>query len=77
MNNDPLSPVLDQLYPGARVHSGFLGQFRAVTDQANDSSHRIKWALDLTPFVDCKPSAFTSCMTQSVRLDRVLGSKLQ
>lgn len=42
MNNDPLSPILDSLYPGARVHHGFLDQFRAVTDQAANASDNIR-----------------------------------
>ena len=45
MNNDPLSPLLDQLFPGARVHHGFLDQFRAVTDQAANSSVNVKCAI--------------------------------
>ena len=44
MNNDPLSPLLDQLFPGARVHHGFLDQFRAVTEQAANSSVNVKCA---------------------------------
>lgn len=44
MNNDPLSPILDQLYPGARVHHGFLNQFEAVTDKAANDSENIRHA---------------------------------
>ena len=44
MNNDPLSPILNQLYPGARVHHGFLDQFQAVTDQAANASQNIRCA---------------------------------
>ena len=44
MNNDPLSPILDQLYPGARVHHGFLDQFSAVTDKAANASENIRRA---------------------------------
>lgn len=48
MNNDPLSPVLNQLYPGARVHHGFLDQFQAVTDQAANASQNIRCAYSIT-----------------------------
>lgn len=44
MNNDPLSPILNQLYPGARVHHGFLDQFQAVTDKAANASENIRRA---------------------------------
>ena len=44
LQNDPLSPVLDQLFPGAHAHSGFVGQFRAVTDQATNDSYNIRCA---------------------------------
>jgi hypothetical protein len=54
MNQDGLAPVLDQLAPGATVHSGFLGQFRAVTDQADNSSYDIKCVLN-SP---CSPTHF-------------------
>lgn len=45
MNNAPLSPILDAVHPGARVHHGFLSQFRAVTDQAPNASMNIKYVL--------------------------------
>ncbi|EIE24481.1 alpha/beta-hydrolase [Coccomyxa subellipsoidea C-169] len=45
LENDPLSPVLDQLFPGATAHSGFVGQFRAVTDQATNDTYNIKTVL--------------------------------
>ena len=44
MNDDPLSPILDQLYPGARVHHGFLDQFQAVTDKAANATENIRHA---------------------------------
>ena len=53
MNNDPLSPLLDQLFPGARVHHGFLDQFRAVTDQAANSSVNVKCAVHLFKPLNC------------------------
>jgi hypothetical protein len=49
MNNDPLSPILNQLYPGARVHHGFLDQFQAVTDQAANASQNIRCAHTVRP----------------------------
>ena len=48
MNNDPLSPILDQLYPGARVHHGFLDQFQAVTDKAANNTENIRHAAGLS-----------------------------
>ena len=57
MNNDPLSPLLDQLFPGARVHHGFLDQFRAVTDQAANSSVNVKCAAQLSKPLSCSSLA--------------------
>lgn len=54
MNNDPLSPILDQLYPGARVHHGFLDQFQAVTDKAVNNTENIRHA----PWLRCVGSQF-------------------
>ena len=45
MNNDPLSPILNQLYPGARVHHGFMDQFEAVTDKAANATANIRYAI--------------------------------
>ena len=42
LNNAPLSPAFEALYPNARVHSGFLKQFQAVTDNAPNASTNIK-----------------------------------
>ncbi|BDA42896.1 probable lipase at C-terminar half [Coccomyxa sp. Obi] len=46
LQNDNLSPVLDQLFPGAKTHEGFTKQFQAVTDQATNNSYNIKWVLE-------------------------------
>ncbi|CAL8467464.1 g7002 [Coccomyxa elongata] len=46
LQNDNQSPVLDQLFPGAKTHEGFTSQFRAVTDQASNSSYNIKSVLE-------------------------------
>ncbi len=34
----PLAPVLEAMYPGARVHHGFLRSFQAVTSAAGNAS---------------------------------------
>ena len=64
MNNDPLSPVLNQLYPGARVHNGFLDQFQAVTDQAANASQNIRCAHTITfrTHSGCSRTPWHPCM---------------
>lgn len=64
MNNAPLSPILDAVHPGARVHHGFLSQFRAVTDQAPNASMNIKYVLSVLPQVLADTVSQCSCTEQ-------------
>ena len=44
LDEAPLAPVLQAMYPGARVHHGFLQSFQTVTN-ADDPSTNLKCAL--------------------------------
>lgn len=67
MNNDPLSPILDQLYPGARVHHGFLDQFQAVTDQAANTTENIRHAPSPSMF-EPHGASLWSCTRETLRV---------
>lgn len=44
LDEAPLAPVLQAMYPGARVHHGFLQSFQTVTSADNPSTN-LKCAL--------------------------------
>ena len=44
LDGAPLAPVLEAMYPGARVHHGFLQSFQAVTSAAGNASTDLKCA---------------------------------
>ena len=49
LNGAPLAPVLEAMYPGARVHHGFLQSFQAVTSAAGNASTDLKRAAHQQP----------------------------
>lgn len=44
LDGAPLAPVLEAMYPGARVHHGFLQSFQAVTSAAGNASTDLRCA---------------------------------